>query len=103
MLYASTAIDACTYTHAGGSLDAEITNLSIIAGRTLTHNYASAPSNTTLDGAVFPKGSTTVMWTGTQVIGGISYIGTCSHQVVVSDNVRPVISPIPSDLSLLLI
>ncbi|MDE5420216.1 HYR domain-containing protein, partial [Labilibaculum sp. DW002] len=107
-LYESTASDACTYTHVGGSYDAAITNLSIIIGRTLVHNIQTAdsgvqpyaPSNTTLDGAVFPKGSTTVVWTGTQVIGGNTYSSTCSHQVVVTDEVAPVILPLPADLNL---
>ena len=106
-LYEHTASDACSYTNSGSNLDAQITNLSIISGRTLVHNVQTtdsgilpyASSNTTLDGAVFPKGTSTITWTARQTIGGNEYSSTCAHQVTITDNVAPVINPLPSDIT----
>ncbi|RKD99768.1 HYR domain-containing protein, partial [Marinifilum flexuosum] len=106
-LYESTAGDACSYTHTGSSIDAQFANLSIIAGRTLVHNIQTtdsgtlpyAPSNTSLNGAVFPKGTSTVTWTARQTIGGTEYTNTCTHQVIISDNVAPVLDPTPANVT----
>ena len=84
-----TATNACTYTVSGTSLDATITPSTGSTNISLTHNF-SAPSSSTLDGAVFPKGTTTVVWTAKQTIGGVEYTNTCSQQIVVTDNVPPV-------------
>ncbi|NVN93684.1 MAG: HYR domain-containing protein, partial [Bacteroidetes bacterium] len=96
-LFQKTGINNCSYTIAGTSLDAQILNLSIIPGRTLTHNYTAAPYDTTLNGAVFPKDTITVTWTAKQTINGIEYTSTCSHVIGVADTVRPIIYPLPSD------
>lgn len=85
----------CNYVVSGTELDASFISLSIIAGRTLTYNFASAPLTTTLDGASFPAGTTTVIWTAKQTIDGTEYTSTCTHTITVIDNVAPVFSPDP--------
>ena len=89
-LYTSTS--SCTHTVSGTDLDAIFTSSTVIPGRTLTHDYASAPSNATLDGAEFPKGSTVVTWIASQTIGGVEYTNTCSTTITVIDNVAPVVT-----------
>lgn len=61
---------------------------------TLTHNYTPAPSNTTLDGASFPLGTTIVVFTVTDVAGNTS---TCDVEITVIDDVSPSV-PCPADL-----
>ncbi len=96
--YKNTGSSSCTYTVVGSELDAQFTSETIIDGRTLTHDLAGTPSSTTLAGAEIPKGTNTITWTAAQTIGGVEYISTCSHQVIVTDNVNPVITP-PDDIS----
>lgn len=94
-----TANSGCGHVYSGTGLDAQFISQSIIPGRTLTHNLAGAPSNTTLNGATFPGGSTTVTWTAKQTIGGTEYTSTCSHVVTVEDHTPPVINPLPADIT----
>ncbi|MFZ4401257.1 MAG: HYR domain-containing protein, partial [Bacteroidales bacterium] len=96
-LYQKTGINNCSYTIAGTTLDPQILNVSVIPGRTLTHNYTAAPYDTTLNGAVFPKDTITIIWTAKQTINGIEYTNTCSQIIGIADTVRPVINPLPSD------
>ena len=63
----------------------------------LTHDYGNAPSNTTLDGAEFPLGTTTVTWTATDAAGNSS---SCSLQITVVDDDAPSISNCPSDINM---
>ncbi|HRQ28483.1 MAG TPA: HYR domain-containing protein, partial [Saprospiraceae bacterium] len=99
--------DQCDYTVSGTAIDPSWQNQSVIAGRTLTHNIQTgnsaivpyALSSTTLAGAVFPKGVTSVTWTASQTIGGITYTTTCEYNIEVIDNTPPVITP-PADISI---
>jgi len=94
----NTPTDGCNFTVSNTDLDPTWENLSIIAGRTLTHNIQTAdseaspyaPSSTTLNGAKFPRGTTSVTWTASQTIGGNEYTTQESFNVVVIDNVTPV-------------
>ncbi|MFH1120176.1 MAG: Calx-beta domain-containing protein, partial [Bacteroidota bacterium] len=95
--YLDSPSDQCTHTVSGTDLDPVYTNLSVIPGRTLTHNFGSAPLNTTLNGAAFPIGTTTVTWTAVQNIGGIDYTSTCTYDVIVRDRIAPVVDlPFPN-------
>jgi hypothetical protein len=88
----------CDYTVSGTSLDPTWQNLSVIAGRTLTHNIQTvnagiipyAPSSSTLEGAKFTKGTTLVTWTAKQTIDGTEYTTARSYNVVIIDNIAPV-------------
>ncbi|MCB9016960.1 MAG: HYR domain-containing protein, partial [Lentimicrobiaceae bacterium] len=88
----------CDYTIINTAADPTWQNISIIAGRTLTHNIQTtdanarpyAPSSTTLNGAVFSKGINAVIWTAAQTIGGTEYTSTCSYNVTVDDVEAPV-------------
>jgi hypothetical protein len=66
-------------------------------GATRTHNFAMAPQNHTLEGAVLPVGSTTIIWTITDKAGNTT---TCSVTYTVIDNVKPVFVNCPSDVTL---
>ena len=57
----------------------------------LTHDYSLASSNTTLDGAEFYLGTTTVTWYAEDANGNIS---SCLFDVIVGD--KPVIAAYPS-------
>ena len=87
-----TSSSSCNYTVSGTDLDAVFTSSTVIEGRTLTHDYASAPSNETLDGAELSMGSTVVTWTASQTIGGVEYTNTCNTTITVVDNVDPVVT-----------
>ena len=92
--------DGCNYTFSDNSLDPAWLNLSVIDGRTLTHNIQTtnsaavpyAPSATTLNGAIFPAGETTVTWTASQIINGTTYTSNCTYTVTVRDNIAPVVT-----------
>ncbi|MFT6782843.1 MAG: putative repeat protein (TIGR01451 family) [Saprospiraceae bacterium] len=75
----------CTHTVTGNVLD-PTANDECGTVATLTHNYTPAPSNTTLAGAVFPLGSTTVEFTATDNSGATS---TCEVVITVTDNINP--------------
>ncbi len=94
-----TDLGECTYTVVGDEFDAE--NISMVEHPTfeMTHNYSSAPSNTSLEGAEFAQGVHTVTWTGTQTINGVLYTSTCSFQITVFDNQSPVITTAPLALN----
>jgi subtilisin-like proprotein convertase family protein len=57
------------------------------AGTKLTHNYIFGPFNNTLQGAVLPLGSTSVIWTATDAAGNISI---CTIIYEVKDRNKPV-------------
>ncbi len=81
----STTAGKCDYTVVGTEFNPlAIDNCSI---DTFTHNYTNAGSNTSLAGAIFPKGVTTVTWTASDVNGNAaSYAIT----ITVSDTEAPV-------------
>ncbi|HPR26299.1 HYR domain-containing protein, partial [Lentimicrobium sp.] len=94
----------CDYIIGNDDLNPTWENLSIIPGRTLTHNIQTsnpgvrpyALSNTTLNGAIFSTGTTTVTWTASQEIGGNTYNETCVYTVTVIDTDAPVMDlPFP--------
>ena len=72
----------CTYTHSGTSLDPTAFGDNC-SGSTIQNDFNNTA---TLDGATFPLGSTTVVWTVTDGSGNVS---TCSNSVVVVDNEAP--------------
>lgn len=61
-------------------------------GAVLTHNFATAPSANSIDGATFPVGTTTLVWTVTDASGNTA---TCSFDVTVTDNEAPVFTNCP--------
>ncbi|MBL7904115.1 MAG: HYR domain-containing protein, partial [Bacteroidales bacterium] len=88
----------CDYTIGNDALNPEWENEAIISGRTLTHDVQTANSslrpyalsNSTLNGAVFATGTTTVTWTASQTIGGVTYTDDCVYSVTVVDAEAPV-------------
>ncbi|MBR9920909.1 MAG: HYR domain-containing protein, partial [Bacteroidetes bacterium] len=85
----------CDYDVSGTSLDATADDNCDVTS--FTHDYAAAPSNTTLDGASFPIGNTTVTWTALDAAGNTV---TCSHTIVVEDDVAPTIeTACPADIT----
>ena len=86
-----TSEEDCYYTVSGTGLDAVFASETTIPGRTLTHDFISAPDSITLNGAEIPEGETTITWTAKQTIGGTEYTSTCSHLITIIDDVDPVI------------
>jgi subtilisin-like proprotein convertase family protein len=60
----------------------------------VTHDFGTAPSASTLQGAQFPKGTTTVVWTVADSSGNTR---TCAINVTVNDNTTPTIVTCPPD------
>jgi len=81
----STDADACTYTVQGTEFN-PVTTADNCAVSTVLNNYNSSSS---LAGAVFPKGTTTVIWTVTDIHGNST---SCSYVVTVNDTQAPAIS-----------
>ncbi len=77
------------------STDATATdNCSIVS---LSHNYDAAPDSTTLAGALFPLGTTEVIWTAVDTAGNTVM---CMYTVTVNDDVTPsIICPVDTVLS----
>ncbi len=86
---------SCLATSVAQGLDATATDDCAVVS--LTHDFLTAPSTTTLSGAVFPSGSTLVRWSATDAAGNT---GTCELLVLVEEREpeRPVIT-CPEDLS----
>ncbi|MBK9150301.1 MAG: HYR domain-containing protein [Saprospiraceae bacterium] len=76
---------ACGYTAAGNEFDA--TGNDNCAAYTLTHNYYNWSNLSSLNGAVFPVGTTNVIWTITDASGNSA---SCSVQIIVTDQEAPV-------------
>lgn len=83
----------CTATVLDPAYDATATDDCALAS--LTHDFAGAPSNTSLNGAVLPAGNTVVRWTATDASGNSS---TCETLLSVREPELPVIT-CPNDLS----
>ena len=86
----------CTYTHIGSSWDATSSDNCTISTILYTLTVATSGTGTSLDGAVFNLGTTTVTWTVTDGSGNIS---TCTFEVLVRDNEAPSIADCISDIS----
>lgn len=87
-------MNACSFTQVGTDLDPEVEDN--CQGILVTHNYATAPSNTTLAGASFPLNEpndpsdvTCVVFTAIDDSGNMS---TCEVCIRVVDNIPPVIN-----------
>ena len=84
----------CTYTHPDNSWDTGVTD-NCDGNPTLTYSLSGDASsvltepNTTLNGQVFNKGTTTVTWTAIDAEGNES---TCTFDVTVTDDENPVAS-----------
>ncbi|WP_339917429.1 HYR domain-containing protein, partial [Yeosuana marina] len=82
----------CSYTVPEGVTTYDATFVSVSGdNRTMTHDLAGAPSNTTLEGATIPAGTNTITWTATQEIGGTTYTSSCSFTFTVLDREAPVL------------
>jgi gliding motility-associated-like protein len=75
----------CTYTTQGTEFDPTAFNDNC-PGSTVSNNYNGLA---TLAGAIFPNGTTTVIWTVTDATGNTA---TCSFTVTVNDSENPTIS-----------
>ncbi len=64
---------------------------------TITHNYSSWSSNTSLAGATLPVGTTVITWTATDSTGNTS---TCTETITVVDNQAPTMVNCASGLTL---
>lgn len=84
---------ACVASILDPSLDATATDDCILVS--FTHDFASAPSNTSLNGAVLPIGNTLIRWTATDAAGNT---GTCEETIIVRELELPVIT-CPADIS----
>lgn len=74
----------CTYTLTSNILNA--TGSDNCANPVITHNYGPAPSNSTLNGATFPLGTTNITWT---ITDGAGLTATCVTSITVVDDVKP--------------
>ena len=74
----------CTYTLTGSSWDATFSDN--CSGYTITNDFNSG---TTLDGAIFDKGTTTIVWTSTDASSNST---TVSQTIVVYDDQTPTIN-----------
>ena len=81
----STNAGVCTYTAVGTEFDPTAFGDNC-TGSTISNDYNSG---STLAGAIFPKGTTTVTWTVTDASGNTA---TCSFDVTVNDNEDPTIA-----------
>ncbi|WP_346855037.1 HYR domain-containing protein [uncultured Draconibacterium sp.] len=89
----------CGYLVAADELDAVYTSLSVVPGRTLTHDYAEASSNTTLAGEILPPGQHVITWTAAQTIDGTEYTKSCTTIIDVIDTIAPTVDPWPEDIT----
>lgn len=81
----NTSAGKCDYTVTGTEFNPTVTDNCTIA--TFTHNYVSSASTTTLAGAIFPKGVTTITWTATDVNGNSA---TYPITITVNDTEAPI-------------
>src|SRR5204862_254634 len=81
----SSNVNFCTYTAVGTEFD-PTAFADNCTGSTISNNFNSS---STLAGAIFPKGTTTVTWTVTDASGNTA---TCSFTVTVEDHQNPTIA-----------
>jgi gliding motility-associated-like protein len=80
----SNTANQCGFAVTGTALNATATdNCSTVS---LTHNYTAWPNANSLQGATFPIGTTTVVWTAVDLAGNTS---TCSFDVTINDTQAP--------------
>ena len=87
--------NACGFTITGTAANVTASDNCTLAS--LTHNYSAAPSNTTLNGANFPCGTTQVIWTATDQAGNTT---TCTRTIVITDTQAPVFSNCPANITI---
>jgi len=87
----STNAGACTYTVQGTEFNPTFSDNCGISD--IRNNYNNS---TSLAGSAFPKGTTTVLWTVTDISNNIR---TCSFNVIVADNEKPVVIACPSNIT----
>lgn len=83
----------CNYTVLDNSLNPTTTASSSFAITSVINDFTGT---NTLNGAVFPLGTTTVIWTVTDINGGTA---NCQYDIVIVDNQNPIVSNCPSDVS----
>ncbi len=76
----------CSYTVNGTSWNATATDNCGIASLTYTLSGATSGTGSNLNGVSLNKGTTTVTWTATDIVG---FTATCSFSVTVTDNQAP--------------
>ncbi len=92
---ASNDAGVCSYTAVGTEFDIQVTQPDNCPPVTIKHNYATAPSSSTLQGATFPVGVTIVDWTVTDNSGNVSM---CSVEIVITDDEAPTNTTCPSNI-----
>ncbi|TVR82148.1 MAG: HYR domain-containing protein, partial [Saprospirales bacterium] len=84
----------CAFTIINDFFDAEADdNCAVVS---LTHDFADAPLNTTLEDAVLPEGSNTITWTAEDAAGNTE---TCTFTITVVDDENPIINDCPADFT----
>ena len=86
----------CAFTMPGTGFDILVTAPDNCPPVTLKHNYAPAPSTSTLAGATFPVGITIVDWTATDHSGNVSM---CSVEITITDDEAPTVTTCPANIS----
>lgn len=86
----------CSTVGTGGEMDIVISQPDNCPPLEIHHNYPAAPNTYTLDGAVFPVGSTIVDWKVTDASGNVS---ECSVEIIVEDNEDPTVAFCPGDIN----
>jgi len=85
-------VGACTYKVQGAEFNPAFTDN--CNGSSINNNFTHTNS---LAGAIFPKGTTNVIWT---VRDASNNVNTCSYNVIITDNEKPLISSCPSNITL---
>ena len=85
----STVYNVCTYTNSGTTWNATATDNCAVTSLTYTLTGVTTGTGTTLDGVVFNKGVTTVIWTATDAASNTK---TCTYTITVSDATQPIIT-----------
>jgi len=83
----------CTYTHSGTAWDASTSDNCQISSTGYELTGATTGTGSSLNNVTFQPGTTTVIWTTTDVAGRTA---SCSFTVAISDTENPVITSCPS-------
>ena len=86
----------CSFTMPGTGFDIQVTQPDNCPPVTITHNYPTAPSTSTLAGATFPVGITIVDWVVVDNSGNESF---CSVEIVITDDEAPTNTTCPSNIT----
>ncbi|MEO0038085.1 MAG: hypothetical protein RIQ59_1296 [Bacteroidota bacterium] len=90
----NTSADNCGYIVQGTEFDSSVVENCTLTS--LTHNYTTWTNPYSLEGATFPIGNTTVIWTAVDAAGNTS---TCSIVVTVRDVEAPVFLNCPTNFT----